>query len=250
MTYLELCQAVVDEIGLSGQIQSVISQRGDFSRIVRFVRAATQQIEGRWINWRFLRRSYTFTTSVGISTYSPPPTVNVRQWDQERFYVDDLNIQGCFADAYIRDPISENYDGYPSMIIVEANNDLRLIGRPDRAYTIVADYFRTPTLLTNNTDTPRIPEQFQRAIVADAMRRYANYDEAAELYQQAIEELYGVSGTWLAPEPGSLIAVLQADQLPNTFSNGANQGGQFVVTTEQLVWRRNTMLTILQAVQM
>ena len=86
--------------------------------------------------------------------------------------------------------------------------------------------------LVDNLDTPRMPEQFQRVIIADAIRRYANYDEGPELYQQAVEELYGVGGSWVAPEPGSLIAVLQADQLPNTFSNGANQGGQFVVTTE------------------
>ena len=148
MTFLELCQAVVDEVGLSGQILSVNSQRGDFGRIVRFVRSSTQQIEGRWINWRFLRASYTFDTSIGISTYSPPSDLNVRQWDLERIYVDDLIIQTCFADAYIRDPLAENYDGYPQMIVIEANNDIRLVGRPDQAYTIVADYFRTPTLLS------------------------------------------------------------------------------------------------------
>ncbi len=232
MTFLELCQAVVDEVGLSGEILSVNNQRGDFGRIVRFVRSATEQLEGRWINYRFLRRRYTFTTSVGINTYSPPANLDVRQWDLERMYVDNINIQACFADSYIRDPITEDFDGYPTMIIVEPNNDLRLFGRPDIEYTIVADFFRRPTRLVANTDTPRMPDQFQRAIVADAIRRYANYDEGPELYQQAIEELYGVSGSWLAPEPGSLIAVLQADQLPNTFSNGANQGGQFVVTTE------------------
>ena len=232
MTFLELCQAVVDEVGLSGSILSVNNQRGDFSRIVRFVRSATQQLEGRWINWRFLRRTYRFDTSVGINRYSAPDTLRVRQWDHERIFVDDLIIRVCYEDSYIRDPFTEDFDGYPLMIVVEANNDLRLVGRPDQAYTVDADYFEQPTLLMNNEDVPAIPEQFQRVIVADAMRRYANYDEAPELYQQAIEELYGVNGSWLVPEPGSLIAVLQADQLPNTFSNGANQGGQFVVTTE------------------
>lgn len=235
MTYLELCQAVVDEVGLSGEIISVDNRRGDFGRIVRFVRTACQQMEGRWINWRFLHGSYTFDTTENIATYAAPEALRIRQWDINRAYIDQLIIPIMYADNaldYQRDPIGEDYIGFPARIIIERNNSLRLIGTPDQTYTIEVEYYRMATILRQNEDVPAIPEQFQEIIVQDAIRRYANYDEAPELKAQALEQIYGVNGSWAQPEPGSWLHQLQADQLPNSYLNGATEGGLFVVRTE------------------
>ncbi len=235
MTYLELCQAVVDEVGLSGEIITVENRTGDYGRIVRFVRSSCQQIEGRWINWRFLHGSHTFTTTENVAVYPAPEAIRVRQWDINRAYIDQLNIDiMCADDAldYRRDPIAENYVGMPDRLIIERDNSIRTIGIPDREYSIEIEYFRMATVLRVNDDVPAIPEQFQEIIVMDAVRRYSNYDEAPELKQQAIEQVYGVNGTWAQPEPGSWLHQLQADQLPNSFFNGATEGGFFVVRTE------------------
>lgn len=235
MTFLELCQAVVTEVGLSGQISSVLNQRGDFSRVVSFVRSATSQLEGRRINWRFLYGTHTFETSEGIATYIAPEGLNIRQWDHENAFLNNLRICTYFADDminYERAPEQEIFRGRPNRLIVERNNDLRFIGIPDDTYQISIGYYRAATVLTNDQDTPRIPVQFQRIIIADAIRRYANYDEAPELKQQALEEIYGVGGSWVNPEAGSWLQQLEADQLPNTFAFGATQGGQIVVRAE------------------
>ncbi len=235
MTYLELCQAVVDEVGLSGNITSVENQGGDFGRIVRFVRSATAQLEGRWINWRFLYDTYTFETTEGIRLYTAPESLRVRKWDSNRVYIDQLELPAYYADDaidYRRDPISEDYMGMPDMLIIERDNTLRTIGIPDRTYSMEVGYYRMATILTENTDVPAIPTQFREIIVQDAVRRYANYDEAPELKIYALEQIYGVNGSWAQPEPGSWLHQLQADQLPNSFLNGATEGGLFVVRTE------------------
>ena len=235
MTYLELCQAVVEEVGLSGQITSVVNQRGDFGRIVRFVRNACSQLEGRWINWRFLYGTYTFNTTQGINQYTAPANLRIRKWDANRAYIDQLIVRTYFADDaidYERDPLGEDYEGTPVQLIIERDNTLRLIGTPDRAYSVEVGYYRMATVLSGNTDTPAIPEQFQDIIVQDAVRRYANYDESPELKIQALEQIYGVNGTWAQPEPGSWLFQLQADQLPNSYLHGATEGGMFVVRTE------------------
>ena len=235
MNFLQLCQAVVDEVGLSGEITSVINQRGDFGRIVRFVRSSTAQLEGRWLNWRFLYGVYTFDTTSGINLYTAPQSLRVRKWDANRAYLDQLQIPTYYADDainYERDPIGEDYTGQPDMLILERDNTLRTIGTPDDVYSIEIGYYQMATVLNDNTDVPAIPEQFREIIVQDAIRRYANYDEAPELKQQAIEQVYGVNGSWAQPEPGSWLFQLQADQLPNSFQNGATEGGLFVVRTE------------------
>ncbi len=232
MTFLELCQAVVTEVGLSGQIQTVNNQRGDFARIVSFVRASTSQVEGKWINWRFLHGTYVFQTTQDINTYTAPADLRVRQWDLNRAFLEKLAIRTNYADDlihYERDPLAEDYKGRPVRLIVERNNALRFIGTPDDEYEAQIEYYRMATILQNNEDTPAVPEQFQRIIIAESIRRYANYDEAAELKQQALEELYGVGGNWVNPEPGSWLYQLQADQLPYSYTSGATDGGQFVV---------------------
>ncbi len=235
MNYLQLCQAVIDEVGLSGQISSVANQVGDFSRIVRFVRVSCQQIEGKWINWRFLFGTYTFETIEAINTYPAPEGLNIRQWELQNAFLDDLRIEANYFDDrlnYTKDLNAENYESRPIRLIIEANNTIRTIGIPDKTYNVSIDYYRKATVLQNNTDLPAIPAQFHDIIVYEAVRRYANYDEAAELKQQAVEQLYGVGGSWARPEPGSWLHQLQADQLPYSYLDGATQGGQFVVRVE------------------
>ncbi len=234
MNYLEICQAVVDEVGLSGQITTVTNQRGDFNRIVRFVRTSTQRIESKWIDWRFLRRTHRFETAEGIATYSAPESLNLRSWDRMKTYVDDLPVQVFHSDSfeYNEQPNEEAYRGRPIRIIIEADNTLRFIGVPDEVYNVRADYFRNPTILTDNTQEPLIPLAFRRIIVAEAIRLYSNYDESPELKVQANEELYGVGGNWVKPEPGSLMHTLQGDQLPNSDVNARVEGGFFTVRVE------------------
>lgn len=235
MNYLELCQATVDEVGLSGQIGSVLNQRGDFARIVRFVKTACQQLEGKWINWRFLHGTHKFDTAVGVNEYPVPEALNLRQWELCNAFLDKLQIDVIYSDdkiQYKKDLLAEDYEGRPEKIIIENNNTLRTIGIPDEVYPVQVEYYRRATVLVNDTDLPAIPEQFHEIIVFEAVRRYANYDEAPELKQQAVEQLYGVGGNWARPEPGSWLHQLQADQLPNSYLDGATQGGQFVVRAE------------------
>ena len=70
------------------------------------------------------------------------------------------------------------------------------------------------------------------AIVYLALVSYANYDEALELKNEALEQFYGIGGNWQQPEPGSWLKMLDDTELPGTFINGATTGGDLVVRTE------------------
>jgi hypothetical protein len=235
MTYLELCQAVVDQAGLSGQMSSVDNQTGDFGRIVRYVKSSCRQLEARWINYKFLYDTYEFETTADVDLYPAPEDLNIRQWDLDNAFIDNDPIDVVYFDDkmnYKKLPNAEDYTSRPIRMVIKANNTLRMIGTPDDAYSIEIGYYKKPTTLVNNTDEPLIPDMFQEIIVFDALSQYANYDEAPELKQDAMERIYGVGGNWQRPEPGSLLHSLQADQLPYSYQHGATQGGMFVVRAE------------------
>lgn len=222
MTFLELCQEVIDDAGLSGSISTVTDQRGDYGRVVSFVRNACLMIESKWINWRFLWGRHTFAISKDTAIYPAPESIRLRQWRPKTAFLDGQPLNVQYYDEYIRwmDPTFDTTRGFPSHAVILPNNDLQLVPVPITDGLLQIDYFRRATRLVNSDDRPAIPEQFHRIIVADALRRYANYDEAAELKTEAMEE-YGL-----------LILQLEADQLPGTYTHGATEGGNIVVTPE------------------
>jgi len=56
-------------------------------------------------------------------------------------------------------------------------------------YTVVGDYYKVPTELVSNTDTPELPSQFHLAIVYKAMLAYGMYESASEVVQRATMEM-------------------------------------------------------------
>ena len=55
MTFLELCQTVRQEVGLSGTgPTTVVSQEGQLKVVVDFVIEADHQVQGLWSDWNFL----------------------------------------------------------------------------------------------------------------------------------------------------------------------------------------------------
>ena len=55
MTFLELCQTVRSEVGISGTgPTTVIGQEGQLLSIVNFTAEADFLIQGLWLDWNFL----------------------------------------------------------------------------------------------------------------------------------------------------------------------------------------------------
>lgn len=185
-TFLELCQQLVEDAGISGTFTSVASQKGEFKRVVNWITRATTEIEGLWFNWDFLHVFHTFDTVVGVSDYPAPTNHNL--WDvvTAKLPTREQTLDSISWTRKKLDP-SLPYDGDPFEFTVLPNKSIRLYGTPTSIIKLDIEYWKVPTALVNNADTPAIPLQFRDIIVYKALQHYANYESADEVKVQSLE---------------------------------------------------------------
>src|SRR5206468_2200601 len=75
--------------------------------------------------------------------------------------------------------------GYPAQVTIDPRNNLRLGAKPDAIYTFTGEYQKSPQTLAVDADVPEMPAQYHQIIVARAMKRYAGYHSAPEVWTQA-----------------------------------------------------------------
>lgn len=185
-TYLELCQRLVEEAGMSGTITSVQDQVGEFKRVVEWVKRAVIEIEGKWQDWNFLHSFHTISLIVGVSDYPAPADHN--RWDTASAKVPSRSQLLCFEQWVRRkeDP-TQLIDGDPYMFTVLPDQSIRFYDTPITALDTSFEYWKRPTILQNNSDEPAIPVQYRDIIVWKALFYYANYESADEAKVQAVE---------------------------------------------------------------
>lgn len=188
--YLTMCSNVASMAGLSGQISGVTGQTGDLNRITRLVREACTYVESLWGDWKFLYGGpLPLVLQEGIAIYSVPSVYSLYRWNKDAMYIDGHHIPRCNVFEYHERPIREGdlFEGRPVSVVIRPDNSLQFINIPDQSYNFTADYYKRPMLLVNNTDLPNVPQIFCPVIEAEALRRYANYDNAVELKTEAQE---------------------------------------------------------------
>ena len=211
-TYLELCQQLVEDAGISGEIVSVDNQTGELKRVVDWVARATTAVEGMWFNWDFLHVFHTFTTTIGVQDYPAPADFNLWDVSTGSIPAQAQNLDYIQWTKKKRDPTAA-VSGSPYMFTVLPDKALRLYDTPTTTQTIAIEYWKTPTTLSGNTSEPSIPAQFRDIIVAKALQYYANYESADEAKIQAAEEF------------GLRLNQLQASELPaHQASSAINTG--------------------------
>lgn len=72
-TYLELCQQLIEDAGISGSMLTVTDQTGEFKRVTNWVRRAVTELEQKYFDWNFLHNFYSFPTIDAQQDY-PAPT--------------------------------------------------------------------------------------------------------------------------------------------------------------------------------
>ena len=199
MTFLELCQAVRQEVGISGTGPStVLSQEGQLKAIVDFVVEAEFQINGLWKDWDFLWSQYSTTLALGVSEPALPKPADLGTWDLRSFYLDYSTDDWAKLSplGYIewRDTLRQGVqdNSSPNYFIIKPNGNLIVHPVPDKAYTISADYWRIGTRLTANLDESPIPAQYHRSIIARAKTMWAEREEAPEILLAASAEYQDV----------------------------------------------------------
>lgn len=185
-TFLDLCQQLVEDAGISGTFTSVAGQTGEFKRVVDWVVRATTEIEGVWFDWDFLHNFHTFNTVIGVSDYPAPSNHNL--WDDKTAKIPAEEFQLLFEMWTRRKrDFASPVAGDPFEFTVLPDKAIRLFDTPVRIQTIAIEYWQVPTVLVNNADVPSMPKQFRDIIVAKALQFYANYESADEVKTQAIE---------------------------------------------------------------
>ena len=85
-----------------------------------------------------------------------------------------------FADNY---RVIQNGD--PSVYSIKPDGTLCFSSKPTENKTVSYESYATPVALVNNTDVPAMPERYHILIVYEALRCYAQFDEAPELEKRA-----------------------------------------------------------------
>lgn len=201
MNFLQMCQRVYQEGGISGNIASVQNQSGEALRVVNWVKSAYQEIlNDQGLVWNFQHPTVVVKLVPGQGEYTfadfnLPAGV---QWDTRSMRValadnlaDETFLLGMrfpeFRDYWLfssrRTVVSR-----PLNASVDFSTHLRIAPLPDQAYNLVMQYQAQPAPLLDDGDVPVIPDRFQMAIVWKALRHYGMFESAPEVAGRAEHE--------------------------------------------------------------
>ena len=194
MNYLQLCQRASSEFGMSGAgPSSVLSQTGEYARLVRWIATAWEDLQLERPNWFWMRGSFSFTVTPGDRQYSAADVGIASRfglWDINSLRIyrvsqnDELPLTFMsyedFRAAYIIGPQTQSQ---PLYFTFDPALNLLLGPTPEYAYTVSGEYFKSVQTLAADADTPEMPSQFHLAILYRAMQLYGRYEGAPELVQ-------------------------------------------------------------------
>lgn len=206
MNFLELCQAVRREAGISGNgPTSVVNQQGEYARIVNWVKNAWQEIQLKRSDWYFLRGSFSFDTTIGTASYAPSATgiaTRFKAWDIDslKVYLKSAGINDERRLVYLPyESFRANYltgqriSSRPLYFTFDPALNLVVGDVPDAVYTISGEYFKKPQVFafaasSDNNVAPDMREEYHMLIVYEALRKYALFESAPEVLSYAMQE--------------------------------------------------------------
>ena len=195
MNFLEACKRVALRCGVSSTgPATVIGQIGELLLITQWVQDSHEEICAKWLNWKFLWKRLSSTTTANQAIVSPPDDLGI--WDFSA-----IRVNGELLSVEEYDPIKSDWEpstetGIPTMAVILPDNSLQLDPIPDDSYIVSADYFKYAETPINNTDQFLLPDKYQRAIIGRAMMFYAGYQNAPEVKQEGLE-MYQMAMTQL-----------------------------------------------------
>lgn len=212
MTFLELCQRVRQESGISGSgPESVLNQRSILQKVVEWVRQADLDIQRLHGDWFFLWRMGNANLTAGITQYTSA-SLNLPGTLQDLLMLDingyPLRYYSWKEFKAARRQLNEQ-QGLPTEYTIRPDNVIVINPAPSSDIVATAEYSIAVEPLTNDNDESVIPTRFHDIIVHKALMYYASHEEDASLYQ-VHESRYE-----------QVLSELSADQLPKISMNGS-----------------------------
>lgn len=209
-TFLQLAQDTRRECGISGtpgvaSPTSVVGQTGELDRVVNWVKNSYIELQDEEPNWRWLRSEFSIQTTASVDSYAfgasgvtdaitgTAITRFARWWtDEFQLFLTSAGIATRHPIQYLRWDawrrvwlIGSQNPAYPSMGSIDPRDNLRLGAKPDGIYTFTGEYQKSAQVLALDADVPEMPAQYHQIIVARAMKKYAAFHSASEVYAQA-----------------------------------------------------------------
>lgn len=202
-TFLELCQAMAIEAGISGGIVSVSGQVGEAQRVVGWVARAYKYIQNLHEDWKFMRRDVEFPVLATVAKYTAEDAgvtdfgiwCFLDEWRSYRTdagYADEQPVELVEYDAFRRKygyGSMRLQPGRPQVMTVAPDQSLIFWPQPDAAYTIVGEQYRAPHTMLANTDTPIFAARYHDAILYRALFSYGEFEGDATVMATAQSEL-------------------------------------------------------------
>jgi hypothetical protein len=193
MNFLELCQRVASESGLSASgPASVVGQNGIHLKVVRWVQRAYNEIQTARPDWNFLFSEGSLTLQKDRFEFDPRfHFVNWEMLDSDSIKVRRGNTLApvTFMDyprfTRVFHPQIQQAGVALEYYTVLPNDTIRFNGRATEDTEIFLSYYRKPFQLAQNTDVPVFGSQYHDAILYKALMYYAADEEAGNIYQDA-----------------------------------------------------------------
>lgn len=232
-TKLKLANLLLGECqGISGTtITTTLNQTGEYLAIVRWIDRAYNEIQVASPIWNFLRMDletetgYNLKADQSVYTASQLGVSHFANWisnengneDNMRVYPTDI---GYSEEMYLQylpwEFFKKNYllgsirdeTGRPQVVSVMPNKSLVFHPKPDKEYTLVCSYYRSPHEfgeeegIEADDDIPIFPQRFAEMIFYKAQMYYGTKQSEPDVLAEA-EVLYK-----------SMMNALQLDQLP------------------------------------
>lgn len=225
MNFLQLVNRARQECGISGgELASITGSLPlESKRFKDWVATAWEELQAANEDWLLLRGTFSFDTTPGVSTYAPTAApvslADFSNWkrDSLRAYTAGQNFSDEQLLHFLDYPQFRNLYEYSNMRFTQARPTTFSIGPgkslvfgpvPNVAYTIVGEYYKRPQVLADNADEPTgLPQQFHMLIVYEAMKSYAMFESAPEVFSRA------------ETKAGYLKSLLEIDRMPDV-TNG------------------------------
>ena len=154
---------------------------GFYSQAKDAINASIRYINQNEYNWPYNHVTQEDVLTANTLRYGLPDDSKIL--DVNTFRIKEsssLNVQTnklrvLSYEEYLEKYIHYEYDedngssGVPDFVFRTPSQEYGLVPAPDKAYTLVYEYYRIPVDLENATDVPSIPERFAHIIVDGAM---------------------------------------------------------------------------------
>jgi hypothetical protein len=230
--FLTLCQDLHREVGGAGSAPAAVTgQVGQSLRTVNWIKNAYIKIQNKHANWRWMTREFVmgsspsligyteltylaaddFLTGASIARFSRWwPVIDGRNDFKVYTAASGIGTQTFmsylpwseFSQVWRMGTNQSMTSASPQYVSVTPQNSLAFAPIASEETLIRGYYQQSPQILAADTDEPEMPERFHELIVWEAMKRYARFVAAPEVYADA------------RVEAGQMMRDLEVDQLP------------------------------------